>query len=63
MSAKIIAVVTRSRTMSGHRGGKTLTLPRDEAERMIRMGWADPAPEPGAQKDAIDRISRPAGRE
>lgn len=36
-----LRIVTRARTMSGQRGGKTLSLPRDEAERWVAVGWAD----------------------
>lgn len=44
MSEERVKVITRFKTMSGKRGGRTLLLTPDEAKAMIARGWADPAP-------------------
>ena len=52
---KKVKVVTRPRTGSGYRGGKTIHLDANDAEEWIRRRWADPAQEQKPKQDAAGR--------
>ena len=66
MTEKTMQVITRPRTMSGRKGGLTLTLPRVEAEDMIAKRWADPVPplpvETAQTENAGERAARAKGK-
>ena len=57
-----VRILTRPRTMSGQRGGRILTFPKDVAADWIARGWADPAPaEEVTPKGAVAKVIESAG--